>query len=272
MVYPVFRSLILSFFSFRGLQSRTFVGLQNYVALFGETRFLNALYNTSYFAVMMIVLTMIVSFPLSLVLSSDRFPGAKFFRLVYFVPILTSLIVAGAVFKLIFLDSEAGLLNTILGFVGAKPKNWLLNDFWAINAVLIMAFWRRMGLNVMYFVAGLQSLPEDLYESARIDGANGVQMLRYVTFPLMRPIISFVVIITLIYAFLAFDEVFVLNPAGAMDSPQDNMVTLGFYLYESGFQRFKFGYGSAVGFMMTAIILAFSVLQLKLLGVLKTDE
>ena len=271
MVYPVVRSLEFSFFSFKGLQSREWAGLRNYIALFKETRFLAALYNTTYFAVMMIVLTLLVSFPISLVLSSGDFPGNKFFRLVYFIPILTSLIVAGAVFKLIFLDSEAGLLNTVLGSVGIRPRKWLLDDFWAMNAVVIMAFWRRLGLNMMYFVAGIQSLPVDLYESAKIDGANRFQIVRYITIPLLKPIISFVLIITLIYAFLAFDEVFVLNPAGAMDSPQNNMVTLGYYLYESGFQRFKFGYGSAVGFMVTLIILAFSVIQLKLLGVFKSE-
>jgi len=128
-----------------------------------------------------------------------------------------------------------------------------------------------MGLNIMYFVAGIQSLPSDVYESAMMDGATTFQKLRYITIPMMKPIISFVLIITLIYAFLAFDEIFVLNPAGAMDSPQNNMVTMGYHLYESGFQLFKFGYGSAIGFMMTLIILGFSVFQLKLLGAFKSE-
>ncbi|MEA5033556.1 MAG: sugar ABC transporter permease [Sphaerochaeta sp.] len=220
----------------------------------------------------MILLTLFVSFPLSLILSSNTFPGSKVFRLIYFLPILTSLIVAGAIFKLIFLDSGAGLLNSILSFIGIGPKKWLLDGFWAINSVLVMAFWRRMGLNIMYFVAGLQSLPNDIYESAMMDGATSWQKLKYITIPMMKPIISFVLIITLIYAFLAFDEIFVLNPAGSMDSPQNNMVTMGYYLYESGFQLFKFGYGSAIGFMITLIILLFSTFQLKLLGVLDSDK
>ena len=271
MIYPIFHSLYLSLFHFKGIANKDFVGLNNYIMLFKDQRFRMALFNTSYFAVGMVVLTMIVSFPLSLVLSSNTFPGSKFYRLVFFLPILTSLIVAGAVFKLIFLDSAAGLLNSILGAVHIPPQKWLLDGLWAINSVLVMAFWRRMGLNIMYFVAGLQSLPSDVYESAMMDGATPWQNLRYITIPMMKPIISFVLIITLIYAFLAFDEIFVLNPAGAMDSPQNNMVTMGFHLYESGFQLFKFGYGSAIGFMMTLIILIFSVFQMKLLGVFKSE-
>lgn len=272
MVYPIFHSLYLSLFNFKGIKSSTFVGFNNYVQLMKDQRFRMALFNTVYFSVGMIFLTLFVSFPLSLILSSNTFPGSKIFRLVYFLPILTSLIVAGAIFKLIFLDSEAGLLNSIIAIFGIGSKKWLLDGFWAINSVLIMAFWRRMGLNIMYFVAGLQSLPTDVYESAMMDGATPWQKLRYITIPMMKPIISFVMIITLIYAFLAFDEIFVLNPAGAMDSPQNNMVTMGYYLYESGFQLFKFGYGSAIGFMITIIILAFSTIQLKLLGVVESGS
>jgi len=271
MIWPIFRSLYMSFFEFKGIENSIFVGLHNYTALFKEERFTRALFNTTYFAFGMIVLTLIISFSLSLILGSKLIPGRKVYRLVFFLPILTSIIVAGAIFKLIFLDTEAGLLNFIISLFGVPAQRWLLDKYWAINCVLVMAFWRRMGLNAMYFVAGLQSLPDDLYESAVIDGASSWQQLRYITIPLMRPIISFVIIITLIYAYLAFDEVFVLNPAGAMDSVQNNMVTLGYYLYESAFQFFKFGYGSAVGFIMTIIILGISVFQLKLLGVFRTD-
>lgn len=272
MVYPIFHSLYLSMFVFKSIQSKTFVGLDNYFQLMQDQRFRMALFNTVYFSFGMIFLTLFVSFPLSLILSSNTFPGNKTFRLIYFLPILTSLIVAGAVFKLIFLDSKAGLLNSVISSVGMKPKKWLLDGFWAINSVLVMAFWRRMGLNIMYFVAGLQSLPVDIYEAAMIDGATPFQRLRYITIPLMKPVVSFVMIITLIYAFLAFDEIFVLNPAGSMDSPQNNMVTLGYHLYESGFQLFKFGYSSAIGFIVTLIILSFSAIQLKLLGVFNVDK
>lgn len=272
MVYPIIHSFYLSLFEFKGIKSSTFIGFNNYIQLLKDQRFRMALFNTVYFSFGMVFLTLFVSFPLSLILSSNTFPGSKVFRLIYFLPILTSLIVAGAIFKLIFLDSGAGLLNSILSFIGIGPKKWLLDGFWAINSVLVMAFWRRMGLNIMYFVAGLQSLPHDIYESAMMDGATPWQKLKYITIPMMKPIISFVLIITLIYAFLAFDEIFVLNPAGSMDSPQNNMVTMGYHLYESGFQLFKFGYGSAIGFMITLIILLFSTFQLKLLGVIDSDK
>lgn len=271
MIWPIFRSLYMSFFDFKGIENSIYVGLENYKLLFKNERFARALLNTTYFAVGMIVFTLLISFTLSLILSSKTIPGRNAYRLIFFLPILTSIIVAGAIFKLIFLDTEAGLLNFVISLGGIPPQRWLLDEFWAINCVLIMAFWRRMGLNAMYFVAGLQSLPHDLYESAVIDGASSWQQLRYITIPMMRPIISFVIIITLIYAYLAFDEVFVLSPAGAMDSVQNNMVTLGYYLYESAFQFFKFGYGSAVGFVITIIIFGISVFQLKILGVFRNE-
>ncbi|UCF95794.1 MAG: sugar ABC transporter permease [Spirochaetaceae bacterium] len=271
MIWPIFRSLYMSFFDFKGIENSIYVGLENYKLLFKNERFARALLNTTYFAVGMIVFTLLISFTLSLILSSKMIPGRNAYRLVFFLPILTSIIVAGAIFKLIFLDTEAGLLNFVISLGGIPSQRWLLDEFWAINCVLIMAFWRRMGLNAMYFVAGLQSLPPDLYESAVIDGASSWQQLRYITIPMMRPIISFVIIITLIYAYLAFDEVFVLSPAGAMDSVQNNMVTLGYYLYESAFQFFKFGYGSAVGFVITIIIFGISVFQLKILGVFRNE-
>jgi len=271
MIWPIFYSFWMSFFDFKGIETKVFAGIANYTSLFRDTRFLRALLNTSIFAAGMVFLSVFAGFLLSLVLNSRATAGRNIFRLMFFLPILTSTIVAGAVFKLIFLDTSAGLLNHLLGLMGGLPKKWLFDDVLAIQCVIVLGFWRRLGLNIMYFIAGLQGLDPELYEAAVIDGAGPTQQLRYLTVPLMRPIIAFVVTITLIYAYLAFDEVFVLSPLGAMESAMNNIVTLGYFLYETAFQRFKFGLGAATGFVMTLIIMVLSLIQLKLLGVFKSE-
>lgn len=271
MLWPIISSLIMSSFQYQGLVSRTFVGFDNYSRLSRDPRFLYSLFNTLLFAGTMLVLSITTGIGFSLVLNSEQTPARNLFRLTYFAPILTSVVVAGAVFKLILVDTNAGLLNWMVGLIGIPPQRWLLDSRFAIFAVIGLGFWRRFGLNIVYFLAGLQGVPDDLYESAIIDGANRLQQTFYITIPLLKPIIAFVSTITLIYSFQAFTEVFVLNPAGAMDSAQSHMVILGYYLYESAFTFFRLGYGSAIGVILTLVVLGVAVVQLKALGAFRDE-
>ena len=267
MIYPIFYSLILSLHQSKGIAETVFIGFQNYVTLFKTQRFMVSLGNTSTFAGGMLVFSVVTAFFFSLVLNSKLLPGRNFFRLALFLPILTSTVVAGAVFNLIFVDTPGGLLNAFIKVFGAPPQRWLFGNFWALKSMLTLACWRTLGLNTVYFIAGLQGLPSDLYESAVIDGAGPFQQLRYLTVPLMRPVIAFVAVITLIHSYLVFTEVFMLRPGSA----RDNMITLGYFLYESAFRFFKFGLGASVGFVMTVIILFLSIFQLLLLGVFRKE-
>jgi arabinosaccharide transport system permease protein len=269
MIYPICYSLILSLHEFQGIASKSFVGFRNYLTLFKTQRFLYALSNTTRFAGGMLVLSVVTAFLLSLILNSKRIPGRNLFRLALFLPVLTSTVVAAALFRLILVDTSAGLLNSAIKIFGVPPQRWLLDNFWSLKSVILVACWRTLGLNTVYFIAGLQGLPYELYESAVIDGASPFQQLRYLTIPLMRPVIAFVAVITLIQSYLVFTEVFMLSPATG--STRDNMITLGYYLYESAFRFFKFGYGASVGFVMTLIILVLSVFQLMLLGVFRKE-
>jgi arabinosaccharide transport system permease protein len=269
MIYPIFYSLILSLHDVKGPQGGPFVGLRNYVEIFQTDRFRSALENTTAFAGGMLVLSVIFGFALALILDSPLIPGRKFFRLAYFLPILTSTVVAGAVFKLIYADSPGGLLNSAVAVFGVEPQRWIQGNFWALKSVVGLALWRSLGLNTMYFLAGLQGLPSDVYESATIDGANLLQKIWYLTIPLMRPVIGFVSVITLIHSYLVFTEVFMLSPGGGA---KNNMVSLGYYMYESAFRFFKLGTGAAVGFVMTVVILVLSVVQLALVGAFRKED
>jgi len=267
LIYPICYSLVISLHEFQGITSKTFVGLSNYLTLFKTRRFLYALSNTTRFAGGMLVFSVVTAFFLGLILNSKRITGRNFFRLALFLPVLTSTVVAGALFRLILVDTSAGLLNSAIKIFGIPPQRWLFGNLWALKSVILVACWRTLGLNTVYFIAGLQGLPSELYESAVIDGARPFQQLRYLTVPLMRPVIAFVAVITLIHSYLVFTEVFMLSETSA----RDNMITLGYYLYESAFRFFKFGYGASVGFIMTVIILLLTVFQLMLLGVFRKE-
>lgn len=269
MVFPIVYSVVLSFHDVRQLSQLNFVGLDNYKLLCNTPRFFRALSNTTYYAVGMCLLNVTIGFLLGLMLTWKRVPGTSIYRTCVFLPVLVSTVIAGAVFRLILVDTEGGFLNYLVGHLGVPVQNWLDSSRWALKSVMALGFWRSIGLSTIYFIGGFQGLPHDLYEAAHIDGANTLQQLRYLTIPLMRPIIAFVSIVTLIQAYLVFTEVFVLNPSGG--SARDTVVTLGYYLYESGFRFFKLGYGASIGVVMTLIIVVLSLVQLRLLGVFQAD-
>lgn len=269
MVWPILYSVWLSLHDVRQLTRFTYVGFGNYLNLVQDARFHRALANTTYFAVAMGVFNVSLGFLFSLLLTARSVPGTRAARLSLFLPTLVSTVIAGAVFRLMLMDTPGGLLNHLIGYLGIAPQNWLDDNRWALKSVIALAFWRSIGLSTVYFIGGLQGLPSDLYEAARIDGASPWQQLRYLTVPLMRPIIAFVSTVTLIESYLVFTEVYVLSPAGIA---RDNVVSLGYFLWESAFRFFRLGYGAAVGCVMTLIIVVLSIVQLKVLGVFRSDD
>lgn len=269
MVWPIVYSISLSLHEVRQLTNFTYIGLGNYINLLSDVRFHRALINTTYFAAAMGVFNVSLGFTFGLLLTAKHVPWTHGARLSLFLPTLVSTVVAGAVFRLILVDTPGGLLNHLIGYLGFPAQNWLDDARWALKSVIALAFWRNIGLSTIYFIGGLQGLPSDLYEAARIDGASPWQQLRYLTIPLMKPIIAFVSTITLIESYLVFTEVYILSPAGIA---RDTVVTLGYFLWESAFRFFRLGYGAAVGFVMTCIIVILSIVQLKVLGVFKSDD
>jgi len=259
---PVLASLLLSFTDFdvyavaRPDRLRL-VGLENYRRLLDDPRFWLAFRNTAYFVLVGGPVSIAVSLAAALLLDARlaRFRG--FFRSVLFLPVVTTLVAVAVVWRYLY-HPRLGLLNHLLGYVGVDPIDWLGDPAWAMPAIILLAVWKNFGFNMVVFLAGLQSVPARLYEAARLDGAGAWQQFRRVTLPLLRPTLVFVTIITGIGYFQLFAEPYVMTQGG----PAGATLSVVLLMYEEGFRWWNMGYGAAVAFVLFAVILALTLLQL----------
>jgi len=266
-LYPVVHSLLLSFQKQVGLSAPVWVGLKNYGDLLHDPRFLRSVWNTTYFALGSVFIQLPIAFCLALAFDS-RFARrlTQFYRVSFFFPVLTSAVVIALIFVLV-LNKDYGMLNLGLETVGLPRIPWLSSTRWAMPAIILLGVWVWSGFNSFYFLAGLQGIPEELTEAAMIDGANAWQVLIRVTIPLLRPVIMFVVIQSVIGSYALFAQPFLLTAGG----PSDATLTISMYLYYSGFQYFKMGYASAIGYSLVIITFALSALNLYLFGTFRED-
>lgn len=257
--YPLLYSLFLSFTSYNPLTGvpPEWIGLDNYVRMVGDRRFLQALTNTIYFVVGTIPLTTIVSVLLAVILNRSMRLRA-FFRASYFLPSVTSIIVISTLF--VYVYAPFGPLNGMLSLLGVERVNWLLSTTWAMPAIMLMSVWASFGYYTLLFLAGLQNIPDELYEAASVDGATPNQQFFRITLPMLRPMFVFVLVINTIRSFQIFSEIFVMTQG----RPLGKTTTAVYYLYTMGFQRFDMGYASALAYTLFFIILIFSFIQYRL--------
>jgi ABC-type sugar transport system permease subunit len=266
-VYPVAYSLFLSFHQQKGLSQPTWIGLQNYAALLTDTRFLQAIWNTTYFALGSIFIQLPLAFLLALAFNSVYARHfTNLYRIGYFFPVLTSAVVVALIFALV-LNSEYGMLNALLNAVGLPNIPWLSSTTWAMPSVILLGVWTWTGFNAFYFLAGLKNISAELIEAARIDGANRWQVLTQITIPLIRPVMLFVIIQSIIGSYSLFAQPFLLTKGG----PSDATLTISMYLYFNGFQYFNLGYAAAIGYSLVLIILALSLINLYAFGAFRED-
>jgi multiple sugar transport system permease protein len=185
-----------------------------------------------------------------------RFKGL--FRTIYFAPVVTTLVAVAVVWRYLY-HARFGLLNYALGLLGLDPVNWLGDPRWAMPAIILLAVWKNFGYNMVVFIAGLQSIPEDLYEAAEIDGASAWQRFRHVTLPMLAPTFVFVTIITMIGYFQLFAEPYVMTQGG----PLQSTLSVVLLMYEQGFRWWNMGYAAAVAFVLFLVIFAVTLLQLR---------
>lgn len=262
-VYPMLYGLFISFYRFRGLADRTFVALENYSRMIHDPQFYQALWNTTYYTVGTLILLIPIPLILAVVLNSKVTKGASIHQSIMFLPALTSLVVVGAVFRLL-LNERAGIVNEVIGWFGIAPQPWLNAARLVIPSLLILATWRWVGINIIYFLSGLTTINESLYEAAAIDGANAWQRFRHITIPLIKPVVVFVTIISTIGGFQLFTEVYVLWPQGG--TPSNAGLTLALALYREAFRTFDLGYAGTLGVVMALIIMVISLIQFKFFG------
>lgn len=269
-LYPVLWAFFLSFFQQIGFgQEAEFVGLQNYARLLSDSLFIRALTNTSYYAAGSLLIIVPMALLLALALNIRNLKFASGFRLLYFTPLITSGVVVAIIFRLVF-EADYGLINNwILEPLGLEKLRWLRDPSLVMPAIIILGLWRYAGVNSLYFLSGLQRIPTEVTESAHIDGANPWQLFRYITFPLLRPVMIFVILTAIIGSYNLFGEPFLL--VGAEGGPRNSGLFMTMYLYLNGFRFMKFGYASAIGYALTVIILLLSLIQLRLMRVFQED-
>lgn len=258
MVYPILRSLYLSFFELVS-GSYEFVGFQNYIKLFRDEVFYKSLFNTVIFLVVQVPIMIGGALLLAVAIEQKFIRGRSFFRTTIFLPSVTALVAYALVFK-VLLNSDHGLINYVIELFGGETVDWFYKEWPARFAIIISITWRWLGYNMIILLAGIQAIPSDVLEAADIDGATFWNKLCHVIIPMVKPVIIFCTITSTIGTLQLFDEPYILTEGG----PVNATITLGMYLYNNGFRYLKFGYASAIGYVMTVIIALLSIVQFKL--------
>jgi multiple sugar transport system permease protein len=261
---PVAAALLLSLTDFdiyavASLSNLRFVGLRQYTELLREPIFWTALGNTLYFVLVGAPLSLAVSLAAALLVNARLVRARGLFRTLFFAPVVTTLVAVAVVWRYLY-HPRHGLLNRGLALLGVGPVDWLNDPAWAMPALIGMAIWKNFGFNTVIFVAALQSIPERLYEAARIDGAGSWQQLRHVTLPLLLPTFAFVTLLTVVGHFQLFAEPYVMTGGG----PADRTLSVVLLMYEEGFRWWNLGHAAAISFVLFAIVAAVSALQLRL--------
>jgi multiple sugar transport system permease protein/alpha-1,4-digalacturonate transport system permease protein len=256
---PVVTALGLSFMTWNSYSSPEWVGLDNFRELLDDANFWVALKNTFYYAAGHIPLTMVVALGLAMTLNR-KIKGVSFFRTAAFFPYITSLVAVAVVWNMLF-NPSLGPVNEFLGFLGVNnPPGWVSTTEWAMPAVIITSVWRDMGFYMILYLAGLQTIPEEYYEAARVDGANAWQRFWHVTLPCLRPTTFFVLVMVTIQSFKVFDLIVVMTEGG----PGRATLVLSQLIYREGIREGRFGYSSAIAFSLFLIVLVVTVFQFRL--------
>lgn len=254
--WPLLYNVYLSFVQWDMLSPiKVWVGGANYSAMLSDPGFGKVLFNTLYFTGVSVLLTTVLGLALALLLNQPLW-GRNSVRTILFAPTILSGAAVGVVWYYIF-DPRYGLIDNILGWFGANSPEWLTNPAWAMPAIIIVFVWKNLGYSVVIFLAGLQAIPRELYEAARVDGANGWQRFRFITLPGLSPVMFFLVLTGVLTSFQAFDIIKTMTDGGPVDATN----TLIYYLYQQGFIVFNAGRAGVAAVLLFGIMLAFTVVQ-----------
>ena len=281
LAFPVLYTFYLSFFEFQTIASETlltlelagltwelnslstlrFVGLDNYQQLLSDSRFHKALYNTFFLLVVQVPIMIVAALALALTLDSALLKFRNWFRTIIALPVAANFVAYSTIFLLLF-NEQLGLINFVLRQIGVGTVPWFTDGFWARMTIVGAMTWRWTGYNMLILFAGLQSIPQQLYEAAEVDGATRWKKFRHVTLPQLRPVLLFVLVTSTIGTFKIFSEPFVITGGG----PGNQSITIVFYLYQQAFRLFNIGYASAVAYVLVLIVSILSFIQLRIGG------
>lgn len=258
VAWPMLSALRLSFTDASGFGQEEYVGLDNYVRVFTDPDVLQAMGNTAYYALLFTPTAIVAALLLALLVNHRRLPGRGAFRTALFLPFIVSLAVAAFAWSYL-LDPQIGLLNHWLRVFGIQLGNVLQDPALAMPTVALVAVWKSFGFYLVIFIAGLQEIPGSLYEAARVDGATAWQRFRHITLPMLSNTLAFVMIVALIAALQAFDQIYVMTGGGPYGTTQ----TVVMEIYTSGFKKLELGFASALSYVLLLVTLVLSLVQFR---------
>jgi multiple sugar transport system permease protein len=257
LIYPIVYLIYLSFtdgsFTVEGVR---WIGGRNYQRLLFDQDFWQVIFNTIYFTIATVIPTLIIPLILAVLLNRALFLQGTL-RAAYFIPSITSLVAVGLGFRWLF-QNDGPINNFLLNF-GIEPIPWLSSTTWAMPVLILLSSWKQIGFNLVVFLAGLQTIPRSRYEAAELDGADDRAKFWYITLPGLKPTLIFVIVTTTIFTLRSFEQVYIITGGGPLNSTN----LLVYYIYESAFSRFEFGYAAAATTFLLAISFILVYLQLK---------
>ena len=261
---PLFASLFLSLSEYDVIHAPQWVGLDNFrMLLFNDPRLWKAFRNTVLYVVVVVPVGISIALLLAAALE-ELSHGKQLFKVLYFIPTVTSVVAIASVWKWLFAGDKFGLINYGLMQLGLKPIDWLLSPTWILPAIMIMSIWAGLGYNLVFFSAGISTIPDALYEAAKMDGANWWQRFWNVTVPMLRPTLTFVLVMAVINSFQVFDQVYIMTggTGEGIGGVLDSGLTMVAYLYDQGFVKFRMGYASAIAYLIFACVLGLTLFNL----------
>ncbi len=266
--YPVISTVQMSFQEVLPGATK-YIGFENYEKLLNK-HYYRAIYNSLLYTVLTLIVLIPVPLVFAVMLNSSALPFKNFFRSTFFVPALVSIVVAGTIFRLMLGQSDAAIMNQIVGLFGIEPQKWLADARLGMLSLVLLATWRWLGVNLIYFLSGLQNIPQDVYESASIDGASAWQKFIKITVPMLKPVSIYVLTISIFGGLSMFIESFTLWSGNR--SPKDMGLTMVGYIYQQGFEQNNMGLGSAIGLSLLGLMLVLNLIQLKVFGLFKKED
>ncbi len=268
-LYPLISTFIMSFQEIDGPGDVRYVGLKNYRNLANE-QFYHALWNSSLYTLTTILVLVPLPMILAVLINAKKTRFRNFFKSAFFMPALTSVVVAGLFFRYAFSSQPTALVNSLLAWVAAEPKEWLFRRGTTMIVLVLFCTWRWLGVNTIYFLSGLNAIPTEQYEAAEIDGANRMQRFFLITIPNLKAVTVYVITISVYGGFAMFAESFTMF--GSARSPGDIGLTIVGYIYLEGFNFARLGMGSAIGVTLFGIIMLVNVIQLFINGTFRKGD
>lgn len=259
-IFPVAFSFYLGLSDWDGFSDPNFVGLANYTRALGDPVFQKAIWNTIYLWFWSTLFTVGLALALAVLINEYVLGGRTYFRLVFLLPLLVAPAIAAIILR-VFFTSNGGLVNMLVGAVQGQPSyfNWIASETWIKPLVVLLVVWRWTGWHMVIFLAGLQSIPRDIYEAARMEGVSRWAIFSRITLPLLMPSIAFSIVMATLGGLQMFDEPYVLTQG--QGGTNDSTTTLGMYLYATAFMQFDFGLGAAVSWYLFAAVVGFTLLS-----------